>query len=315
MRRHIQMIFQDPFASLNPRIRVGDAIAEPYLTHRLGTRAQAREKVAALLEQVGLDPGISNRYPQQFSGGQRQRICIARALALEPTVIVADESVSGLDVSIKAQVVNLLLDLQQSFGLSYLFISHDMAVVERMAHKVAVMYLGEIVEIGPASAVFNDPQHPYTKRLIAAVPVPDPARRTRAPPGRQRRGQEPDPPDRLRAAEAQLPHGLGRPRGPGLGERLEGVAQAGCRRGRATSQPWPRAGVDPENRKDRRMPVSLPLAIDILEAAEAPRRLDRLDLEAEAERLMRAHPEAEASRKQVIELLREERAAAECALL
>jgi peptide/nickel transport system ATP-binding protein len=178
MRRHIQMIFQDPFASLNPRIRVGDAIAEPYLTHRLGTRAQSREKVAALLEQVGLDPAISNRYPQQFSGGQRQRICIARALALEPTVIVADESVSGLDVSIKAQVVNLLLDLQQSFRLSYLFISHDMAVVERMAHKVAVMYLGEIVEIGPSAAVFNDPQHPYTKRLIAAVPVPDPARRT-----------------------------------------------------------------------------------------------------------------------------------------
>ncbi len=177
MRRHIQMIFQDPFASLNPRIRVGDAIAEPYLTHRLGTRAQARAKVADLLRRVGLDPAFANRYPQQFSGGQRQRICIARALSLDPTVIVADESVSGLDVSIKAQVVNLLLDLQQSLGLAYLFISHDMAVVERMSHKVAVMYLGEIVEIGPAHAVFNDPQHPYTRRLIAAVPVPDPARR------------------------------------------------------------------------------------------------------------------------------------------
>jgi peptide/nickel transport system ATP-binding protein len=177
MRRHIQMIFQDPFASLNPRIRVGDAIAEPYLTHRLGTRKQARARVADLLERVGLDPAVASRYPQQFSGGQRQRICIARALALEPTVIVADESVSGLDVSIKAQVVNLLLDLQQSMRLSYLFISHDMAVVERMSHKVAVMYLGEIVEIGPAAAVFNAPQHPYTKRLIAAVPVPDPARR------------------------------------------------------------------------------------------------------------------------------------------
>jgi peptide/nickel transport system ATP-binding protein len=177
MRRHIQMIFQDPFASLNPRIRVGEAVAEPYLTHRLGTREQARRKVAELLEQVGLDPEVANRYPQQFSGGQRQRICIARALSLEPKVIVADESVSGLDVSIKAQVVNLLLDLQQSYGLSYLFISHDMAVVERMSHKVAVMYLGEIVEMGPAAAVFKNPQHPYTKRLIAAVPVPDPSRR------------------------------------------------------------------------------------------------------------------------------------------
>jgi peptide/nickel transport system ATP-binding protein len=176
-RRNIQMIFQDPFASLNPRIRVGEAIAEPFLTHKLGTRDEARAKVADLLGRVGLDPAVATRYPQQFSGGQRQRICIARALALEPTVIVADESVSGLDVSIKAQVVNLLLDLQQSLGLSYLFISHDMAVVERMSHRVAVMYLGEIVEMGPAGAVFSNPQHPYTKRLIAAVPIPDPARR------------------------------------------------------------------------------------------------------------------------------------------
>ena len=177
MRRNIQMIFQDPFASLNPRIRVGEAIAEPYLTHRLGTREQARAKVAELLRQVGLDPEVATRYPQQFSGGQRQRICIARALSLEPKVIVADESVSGLDVTIKAQVVNLLLDLQQAFGLSYLFISHDMAVVERMSHRVAVMYLGEIVEMGPTAAVFGNPQHPYTKRLIAAVPIPDPVRR------------------------------------------------------------------------------------------------------------------------------------------
>jgi peptide/nickel transport system ATP-binding protein len=177
MRRHIQMIFQDPFASLNPRIRVGDAIAEPFLTHRLGTRQQARAMVGDLLQRVGLDPQVANRFPQQFSGGQRQRICIARALSLSPKVIVADESVSGLDVSIKAQVVNLLLDLQQQLGLSYLFISHDMSVVERVSHRVAVMYLGEIVEIGPAAAVFGNPQHPYTKRLIAAVPIPDPARR------------------------------------------------------------------------------------------------------------------------------------------
>ncbi|KKB12633.1 glutathione ABC transporter ATP-binding protein [Devosia geojensis] len=177
MRRHIQMIFQDPFASLNPRIRVGEAIAEPYLTHKLGTRQEARAVVADLLERVGMDPQVANRYPQQFSGGQRQRICIARALSLSPKVIVADESVSGLDVSIKAQVVNLLLDLQQAFGLSYLFISHDMAVVERMSHRVAVMYLGEIVELGPSAAVFKNPQHPYTKRLISAVPIPDPSRR------------------------------------------------------------------------------------------------------------------------------------------
>jgi len=182
MRRHIQMIFQDPFASLNPRIRVGEAIAEPFLTHKLGTREQARAKVADLLQRVGMDPAVATRYPQQFSGGQRQRICIARALSLEPKVIVADESVSGLDVSIKAQVVNLLLDLQQSLGLSYLFISHDMAVVERVSHRVAVMYLGEIVEMGPASAVFANPQHPYTKRLISAVPVPDPARRNQIRP-------------------------------------------------------------------------------------------------------------------------------------
>ncbi|RYE81724.1 MAG: ABC transporter ATP-binding protein, partial [Hyphomicrobiales bacterium] len=182
MRRHIQMIFQDPFASLNPRIRVGEAIAEPFLTHKLGTKEQARAKVADLLQRVGMDPAVATRYPQQFSGGQRQRICIARALSLEPKVIVADESVSGLDVSIKAQVVNLMLDLQESFGLSYLFISHDMAVVERVSHRVAVMYLGEIVEMGPSSAVFGNPQHPYTKRLIAAVPIPDPARRSQVRP-------------------------------------------------------------------------------------------------------------------------------------
>ena len=177
MRRHIQMIFQDPFASLDPRIMVGDAICEPYLTHRLGTRRQAREKAMDLLERVGLNPDMAGRYPSQFSGGQRQRICIARALALEPKIIVADEAVSALDVSIKAQVINLMMDLQEQFGLAYVFISHDMAVVERISHKVAVMYLGEIVEIGPASAIFRDPQHPYTKRLMAAVPVPDPARR------------------------------------------------------------------------------------------------------------------------------------------
>jgi peptide/nickel transport system ATP-binding protein len=177
MRKTVQMIFQDPFASLNPRIRVGDAIAEPYLEHRMGTAKQARERVADLLTKVGLTPDMASRFPHEFSGGQRQRICIARALALEPKVIVADESVSALDVSIKAQVINLMLDLQQSLNLAFLFISHDMAVVERVSHRVAVMYLGEIVEIGPRAAVFGNPQHDYTKKLMAAVPVPDPDRR------------------------------------------------------------------------------------------------------------------------------------------
>ncbi|MGM4912293.1 ABC transporter ATP-binding protein [Rhizobium sp. 768_B6_N1_8] len=177
MRRSIQMIFQDPFASLNPRMTIGAAVAEPIVEHGLGTRAQAREKAADLLERVGLKPDMMKRYPHEFSGGQRQRICIARALALDPKVIVADESVSALDVSIKAQVCNLLMDLQQSLNLAFLFISHDMAVVERVSHRVAVMYLGEIVEIGPREELFRNPQHPYTKKLMAAVPVPDPARR------------------------------------------------------------------------------------------------------------------------------------------
>ncbi|PSH58890.1 ABC transporter ATP-binding protein [Phyllobacterium sophorae] len=177
MRRTMQMIFQDPFASLNPRMTVGAAIAEPYLEHKLGTRAQARERVADLLQRVGLSADMAARYPHEFSGGQRQRVCIARALALDPKIIVADESVSALDVSIKAQVINLLLDLQASLNLAYLFISHDIAVVERVSHRIAVMYLGEIVEIGPRAAIFENPQHPYTKKLISAVPVPDPARR------------------------------------------------------------------------------------------------------------------------------------------
>ena len=177
MRKSVQMIFQDPFASLNPRMTVGQAIAEPYLEHRMGTAREAKEIVADMLHKVGLTPDMASRYPHEFSGGQRQRICIARALALQPKVIVADESVSALDVSIKAQVINLMLDLQQSLNLSFLFISHDMAVVERVSHRVAVMYLGEIVEIGPRATVFGNPQHDYTKKLMAAVPVPDPDRR------------------------------------------------------------------------------------------------------------------------------------------
>ena len=177
-RRDIQMIFQDPFASLSPRRTVGDAIAEPFLTHKLGNAAEARKLVADLLTRVGLDPAMASRLPHQFSGGQRQRICIARALSLSPKVIVADESVSALDVSVKAQVINLLLDLQRDLGISLVFISHDMAVVERVSHRVAVMYLGEIVEIGPREAIFANPSHPYTKKLLSAVPQPDPERRS-----------------------------------------------------------------------------------------------------------------------------------------
>ena len=177
LRRSIQMIFQDPFASLNPRMTVAETLMEPFIVHKLGTRRQAKEKAAELIGQVGLSPDMLKRYPHEFSGGQRQRISIARALTLDPKVIIADESVSALDVSIKAQVVNLLLDLQERLGLSYLFISHDMAVVERVSHRVAVMYLGEIVEIGPREVLFANPQHPYTKKLMAAVPVPDPSRR------------------------------------------------------------------------------------------------------------------------------------------
>ncbi|MFN3279632.1 MAG: ABC transporter ATP-binding protein [Paracoccus hibiscisoli] len=177
MRRSGQMIFQDPFSSLNPRMTVGQTVAEPILTHKLVPRAQARERAAELLAQVGLDGSMLDRYPHEFSGGQRQRVAIARVLGLNPKVIVADESVSALDVSIKAQVCNLLMDLQERLKIAYLFISHDMAVVERVSHRVAVMYLGEIVEIGPREAIFADPQHPYTKKLIAAVPIPDPARR------------------------------------------------------------------------------------------------------------------------------------------
>lgn len=176
-RRDIQMIFQDPFAALNPRMTVAEAIAQPLIINRSEIRTRTHERVTQLLTDVGLEPETAARYPHEFSGGQRQRICIARALALNPKVLIADEAVSALDVSVKAQIVNLLMDLQEKRKLAYLFISHDMAVVERVSHRVAVMYLGEIVEIGPRSQVFGNPQHAYTKQLLSAVPVADPKRR------------------------------------------------------------------------------------------------------------------------------------------
>lgn len=179
LRRDIQFIFQDPYASLDPRLTVGFSIMEPLLVHKAMPRREAEQRVAWLLDKVGLLPEHAQRYPHEFSGGQRQRICIARALALNPKVVIADESVSALDVSIQAQIINLMLDLQREFGIAFLFISHDMAVVERVSHRVAVMYLGQIVEIGPRQAVFEQPQHPYTRKLMAAVPVADPAHRRR----------------------------------------------------------------------------------------------------------------------------------------
>jgi len=182
LRRNIQFIFQDPFASLDPRVTVGFSIMEPLLVHNIAQGSEAQARVAWLLEKVGLSAEHAQRYPHEFSGGQRQRIAIARALALNPKVVIADEAVSALDVSIQAQIVNLMLDLQRELGIAYLFISHDMAVVERVSHRVAVMYLGQIVEIGPRRAIFENPQHPYTRMLMAAVPIADPLRRNRARP-------------------------------------------------------------------------------------------------------------------------------------
>jgi len=177
VRRDVQMIFQDPFASLDPRMRVGDLVAEPLVIHGIASREERSQRVAALFARVGLSADQMELYPHEFSGGQRQRVCIARALALRPKLIIADESVSALDVSVQARVLDLLKELQREFGVAYLFISHDMAVVENISDRVAVMYLGQIVEMGTRDQVFSNPRHPYTRRLIEAVPVPDPARR------------------------------------------------------------------------------------------------------------------------------------------
>jgi len=179
MRRNMQMIFQDPYASLNPRLTIGNIIAEPLEVHNIGNGKERREKVQDLLKLVGLSPHFINRYPHEFSGGQRQRIGVARALALQPKFIVCDEPISALDVSIQAQVVNLLEELQQTFGLTYLFIAHDLSMVRHISDRTAVMYLGKIVELATRDELYSHPLHPYTQALLSAVPIPNPAKEAR----------------------------------------------------------------------------------------------------------------------------------------
>ena len=190
LRREIQAIFQDPYSSLNPRMTVGEIVREPLLVHRIGTKAQQVEQVRALLETVGLTGEMLDRYPHEFSGGQRQRIGIARALALDPKLVIADEPVSALDVSVRSQVLNLMVRLQRERNLTYVFISHDLSVVEHISDTIAIMYLGRIVEKGPVNRIFGHPAHPYTRALIEAIPVPDPERRHQGAPVQ---GEAPSP--------------------------------------------------------------------------------------------------------------------------
>jgi peptide/nickel transport system ATP-binding protein len=185
LRRRMQMVFQDPYASLNPRMTVADILGEPLRFHNItGSEAETRQRIAELLNVVGLSPKAGGRYPHEFSGGQRQRISIARALSVRPDFIIADEPISALDVNIQAQIINLLIDLQERFGLTYLFIAHDLAVVRHISDRVVVLYLGKVAEVAPADKLFAEPLHPYTRYLISAVPIPDAAaekRRKRLP--------------------------------------------------------------------------------------------------------------------------------------
>jgi oligopeptide transport system ATP-binding protein len=227
-RRAVQMVFQDPFEALNPRLPVGASVAEPLLVHRLGTRHERHRRVTELLDSVGMNPALRNRYPHELSGGQRQRIAIARALALHPGLIIADEAVSALDVSVQSQILNLLIDLKERLELAYLFISHDLAVVDHLADRVAVMYLGRIVEIGPRSRLFTQPAHPYTRALLDALPG---LQRTVRRSGRIR-GDIPDPldpppgcPYHPRCPSARA---LCRQQRPGLQARASTGHQAAC---------------------------------------------------------------------------------------